>query len=166
MDHPKVINTRFILAKKQKAKQKKEADTKADIEPRAVDLLGENTLPQWAIVLTALIALYAFSIFLFPNNILKNYDFLLGGDNLAAAPIAKMGQDFQAEGSVPDWCPYIFCGMPMVGSLIYANHYYYAFYPMINSILSVISSISLARWYNFYANFLRLSLSMSRSMSG
>ena len=74
-----------------------------------------------------LFLIYLMTLAIFPRNVFENYDFAFGGDNLAAAPIAKMGQDFEKAGEVPGWCPYILGGMPMVGSLLYANHYYPGF---------------------------------------
>jgi hypothetical protein len=71
--------------------------------------------------------IYLMTLVIFPRNVFENYDFAFGGDNLAAAPIAKMGQDFEKAGGVPGWCPYILGGMPTVGSLLYANHYYPGF---------------------------------------
>ncbi len=71
--------------------------------------------------------IYLMTLVIFPRNVFENYDFAFGGDNLAAAPIAKMGRDFEKAGGVPGWCPYILGGMPMVGSLLYANHYYPGF---------------------------------------
>ncbi len=107
-------------------------------KPPKFDLFGEDSLPKWAIILFALLALYLFNAFIFPSIVFDDYDFLLGGDNLAAAPIAKMGTDFLAEGEVPNWCPYIFGGMPMVGSLMFANHYYWAFVPAIRDLVSLL----------------------------
>ncbi|HEX7344433.1 MAG TPA: hypothetical protein VF398_09220, partial [bacterium] len=68
------------------------------------------------------------TLLIFPKNVFENYDFRFGGDNLAAAPVAEMGQDFDREGKIPQWCPYILGGMPMVGSLLYANNYYPGFF--------------------------------------
>lgn len=89
--------------------------------------MSSDSLPKWSQIVLAILILLAFTYAIFWQNITKNYDFLLGGDNLAAAPISEMGKSFLKAGGVPNWCPYIFCGMPMVGSLLFANHYYFAF---------------------------------------
>ena len=85
-------------------------------------------LPRGAQIGIALLALYLMTLIVFPKNVLQNYEFKFGGDNLAAAPIARMGGDLAREGSIPQWCPYILGGMPMVGSLLYANNYYPGFF--------------------------------------
>ncbi|MFH1862002.1 MAG: YfhO family protein [bacterium] len=84
-------------------------------------------LSYWKEILIALLLIYLITLIIFPENIFDHYNFLFGGDNLAAAPVAKMGMDFLKEGEVPNWCPYILGGMPMVGSLLFANHFYPGF---------------------------------------
>lgn len=112
--------------------------------------IDETKTPTWIILLTAILFIYLFNLWIFSDNIFKGDDFLFGGDNLAAAPIAKMGEDFQKAGEIPHWCPYIFCGMPMVGSLLYANHYYFAFTSPIQEILSVLFLGSQFGWLFFH----------------
>ena len=68
------------------------------------------------------------TLIVFPKNVFENNDFRFGGDNLAAAPIVKMGEDFAREGAIPQWCPYILGGMPTVGSVLYANEYSPSFF--------------------------------------
>jgi len=126
------------LAKKKTKEKRTPLVEGKKAKPPKFDLFGEDSLPKWAIILFALLALYLFNAFIFPSIVFDDYDFLLGGDNLAAAPIAKMGTDFLAEGEVPNWCPYIFGGMPMVGSLMFANHYYWAFVPAIRDLVSLL----------------------------
>lgn len=87
-----------------------------------------KSLPTWAQVGLAALAFLCMTYFIFPENVFKNYDFKFGGDNLAAAPVARMGEDFAKSGNIPDWCPYILGGMPMVGSLMYANQFYPGFF--------------------------------------
>ncbi len=101
-------------------------------------------LPPWATIGLALLAFYLMTLLIFPRNILQNYDFKISGDNLPAASTTRMGEDFARSGSVPGWCPYIFGGMPMVGSLLYANHYYPGFF--LGKILSVVFFFSSYSW--------------------
>jgi hypothetical protein len=125
------------LAKKKRPSKKAESAAKALPEKKAsaFDFLEKASV--WHQVILTLLLLLAFTYAVFWLNITKNYDFILGGDNLAAAPIAKMGEDFQDQGGVPNWCPYIFCGMPMVGSLLYANDYYFAFREPFKTLISL-----------------------------
>jgi len=88
---------------------------------------GES-LPAGVKVGLALLAVWILALLIFPEIILNGYNFVMGGDNLAAAPIARMGEKFAEQGQVPDWVPYILGGMPLVGSLTYANHYYPGFF--------------------------------------
>jgi hypothetical protein len=112
------------------AKQKKSADKipPARLVPRKpTELLGEKSLPAWARIVIAILVIYFMILLIFPQNVFSNYDFKFGGDNLSAAPVAQMGQEFAKSGKVPNWCPYIMGGMPTVGSLLYANDYYPGF---------------------------------------
>ncbi len=115
------------MAKKKRSARKVANVTEATPETKSSAYDALEQVPKGRQILLAALILLAFTYAVFWLNITKDYDFILGGDNLAAAPIAKMGNDFLEQGGVPNWCPYIFCGMPMVGSLLYANHFYFAF---------------------------------------
>ena len=126
-------------------KKKKPASTdklakqaKAPQHPIKTKRPAVKPLPTWAKVIIALVIFYLMVLYIFPKIIFDHYDFKFGGDNLAAAPIARMGEEFAEEGQIPNWCPYILGGMPMVGSLLYVNHYYWTFYPPIREFLSFI----------------------------
>jgi len=139
------------LAKKKDSKEK--VATKVDVTSQK-SWLDDNAFPPWiqAVIAFALILIAIYSIF--PLQVFKGYDFLLGGDNLSAAPIAAMGEKFLEEGHVPQWCPYIFCGMPMVGSLMFANHYYFVFTEPFKTILSIPYFGSKYYWLFFHYHFL------------
>jgi len=110
------------------SKQKRHSsDQKAKPAPAKTPIPAGKPLPRGAQIGIALLMLYVMTLLVFPKNVFEHYDFRFGGDNLAAAPIAKMGKDFDKEGRIPNWCPYIMGGMPMVGSLLYANPYYPGF---------------------------------------
>lgn len=122
------------------SKQKK--STARDKQPEAklskTDFFGQESLSIWMKSGIAVLVLWLCCLLVFQNFIFTDNHFNLSGDNLSAAAIARMGMDYQNVGNVPNWCPYIFCGVPMVGSLLYVNHYYWAFWNPIRDILSAI----------------------------
>ncbi|MCX6638947.1 MAG: YfhO family protein [bacterium] len=120
--------------------------TAAQIKPTWFD----KDMPGWKTFLLAAAAIYLFTLLIFPSIIFNHYDFNFGGDNLAAAPVVKMGDDFRQQGSIPGWCPYIFAGMPMVGSLLYANHCYFAFNEPFQSLFSLLFLGTKFGWLFFH----------------
>ncbi len=129
------------MGKKRKVTEKKklkDVEISAEKATTKIDLFGEEKIADWMKCGIAVVVLWMCALLIFNNFIFADNHFNLSGDNLSAAAIARMGQDFQKEGQVPNWCPYIFCGMPLVGSLIYVNHYYWAFYPVIKTFFSII----------------------------
>lgn len=125
--------------KKSTIKKKTKAAASITEKPsKKIDLFGDERFADWTKCVIAVVVLWICTLIIFNNFILENNHFNLSGDNLSAAAIARMGENFQKESKVPNWCPYIYCGMPLVGSLIYVNHYCWAFYPVIKSLLSTL----------------------------
>lgn len=151
------------MAKKKKASVKrKESTQEQNVEHKLqkVDLFGEEKFTKVTKTIITIVVLWIFTMVVF-HKLVGGYvtnewnHFNLSGDNLAAAAIDSMGVSFQKEGKVPNWCPYIFCGMPMVGGLLYVNHYNPVFYPFLRyKILSWLYWGSNFGWLFFFYTFL------------
>ncbi|TKJ40324.1 hypothetical protein CEE37_08335 [candidate division LCP-89 bacterium B3_LCP] len=132
---------------KKKSKKSEQATSEAVLTE---DLFREQTLSPWIKNVIVLGVLWLASIIIFSNFIFHDNHFNLSSDNLSAAAIVRMGMDFQEAGDVPNWCPYIFCGMPTVGGLLYVNHFYWAFWSGIHGLLSLLFFGSDFGWMFFH----------------